>query len=83
MSPENPRQSREGFYIDKDGKPADASIHYPILDDVDPAVDYKHRVASFHRAVEAGVDPEMAARAFGIEGGFELGGGSLAPDSSG
>jgi hypothetical protein len=65
----------EGFYMEN-GEKADADIHHPILDAVD---DTEFRVESFYRAVQAGTPPEMAARMFGLEGGYELGGGSLAP----
>ena len=81
MSRPEPKQGQgsEGFYLDKNGQKADASIHYPILDGIDPADDYQFRLESFHHAIACGVDPERAAKSYGIEGAMDLGPGSLGP----
>lgn len=60
----------EGFYVDAQGSKQDADLHFPILDGGD---DRRLRMKSFRRAVELGVAPDLAARVYQIEGGFDLG----------
>lgn len=68
-------KGNEAFYIDENGQKADAAIHDFILGGVSPEAEKRHRVESFHLAVASGVDPAVAARVFGLEGGFDIGPG--------
>jgi hypothetical protein len=68
MSAKNKTPGAEGFYIDKDGKKADANFHEPILEGISPEADKQHRLQSYHRAVEVhGIPPDRAAKLYGLE----------------
>lgn len=69
------QKGNEVFYIDENGRKEDAAIHEEILAGISPEDDLKNRTESFHFAVSLGVDPGVAARAYGLEGGFDVGPG--------
>jgi hypothetical protein len=66
------QKGSEVFYIDENGRKADAAIHEEILAGISPEDDLKNRTESFHFAVGLGIDPEKAARAFGLPGAYDL-----------
>jgi hypothetical protein len=66
MSGDKP-QGREGYYVGKDGKKADAEIHEPILDGISEEAHRAHRLESFHRAVAIGIPVDEAAKLYGLE----------------
>jgi hypothetical protein len=64
-------KGNEAFYVEN-GVKKDAAIHDVILDGVSPEADLRHRTESFHRTVAKGIDPQVAARVYGLEGAFDL-----------
>lgn len=71
------KRSGEGFY-EENGRKADVAIHDPILAGGDPQGVQHHKFMSFQLMIEAGIDPTQAAQMLGIQGGFDMGPGSLA-----
>jgi hypothetical protein len=66
------QKGNEVFYIDENGRKADAAIHEEILAGISPEDDLKNRVESFHFSVSLGIDPGVAARALGLPDGYDL-----------
>jgi hypothetical protein len=64
-------KGNEAFYMEN-GVKKDAAIHDFILNGISPEDDLKNRTESFHSAVARGLDPADAAKAFGLDGAFDL-----------
>ncbi len=64
----------EAFYMEN-GQPADRAIHDEILAGVDPAAELEHKQWSLQWLVSRGVDAEVAARALGLPGAYDIGPG--------
>lgn len=67
-------KGNEAFYMEN-GVKKDAAIHDFILDGVDPEHELQQRIESFRATVALGVDPVLAAQAYGLPEGFDIGPG--------
>lgn len=72
-----PTSGNEAFYLEN-GQKRDAAIHDEIIAGADPQGVRHHTMVSFQIMVQSGIDPQHAAQMLGLEGGFDLGPGSLA-----